>query len=300
MELRNVRTFVAIAETMSFTAAADQLNLSQSALTQQLQSLELELGVRLIDRTNRRRLSLTGPGQVLLERGRQLLIDELEMRTQVQSALEGGSSLAIGHMGSATTPFIAGWAREFLEKYPLAKISFHDLSPSEQERRLQRRQIDLAFVREPNPRRNIRLKSMGIYNDRLVLAVPLAHPNYRSTSIQAYRDGTLILYNRVQAPWLTQLTEGYLFQQGIAPRFVLTVDGMMPLLLTVASGQGYSLVPSCLKQLQIPGVEFIELHPAAPPLNVSLTWLEDNNSELLRTFIEFIAPKIQELDALIL
>ncbi len=295
MELRNIKSFVTIAETMSFTTAADQLNLSQSALTQQLQALELELGVRLIDRTNRRRLSLTGPGQVLLDQGRRLLVEESDLRTQVKSALEGGATLAIGHMGSATMSFIGGWTREFLQHHPLARISFHDLSPTEQERRLERRQIDLAFIREPNPRRNIRLKTMAVYDDRLVLAAPSGDPSNETGSIQAYGEVPLVLYNRVQAPWLNQAIEGYLFQNGIAPRVVLTADGMLPLLLTVASGQGYALIPSCLKHLRVPGVTFIELSPPAPPLSVLLAWVEENKSPLLKAFIEFIAPKAQDL-----
>lgn len=256
-----MRTFVAIAETMSFTKASEQLDLSQSALTQQFQALESELGVTLIDRTNRRRMSLSGPGEVLLESGKRLLAEEQEVRGQVQSAMEGVSTLSIGHMGSATSSFIGTWVREFLSQHPDCRISFFDLAPSEQERRIERREIDLGFVREPNPKRDLRVQILPVYEDRLVLAVPEQHLDYESASIHDLRNHPLILYNRTQAPWLNQSVEGYLFNQRIVPGAVRNVDGMVPLLLTIASGQGYSLVPLCLKNLGIPGVEFRELPP---------------------------------------
>jgi DNA-binding transcriptional LysR family regulator len=291
VEIRHLRTFVAIAETMSFTKASEQLDLSQSALTQQLQALESELGVTLIDRTNRRRMSLSGPGEVLLESGKRLLAEEQEVRGQVQSAMEGVSTLSIGHMGSATSSFIGTWVREFLSQHPDCRISFFDLAPSEQERRIERREIDLGFVREPNPKRDLRVQILPVYEDRLVLAVPEQHLDYESASIHDLRNHPLILYNRTQAPWLNQSVEGYLFNQRIVPGAVRNVDGMVPLLLTIASGQGYSLVPLCLKNLGVPGVEFRELHPPAPPLAVSLVWLRENRSPLLTAFVEFVSSR---------
>jgi len=280
---------------MSFTVAADRLGLTQSALTQQLQALEQELGVRLIERSNRRRMSLSGPGQVLFESGKRLIAQEIEVRSQVQSALEGVSTLGIGHMGSATTAFIGGWVREFLEIHPDCRINFFDLTPDEQERRIERREIDLGFVREPSPKRNLRVKSVPIYEDRLMLAVPENHPSYESEKVEDLRGRPLILYNRAQAPWLNQSIEGYLYQHQIVPRAVYHVDGMIPLLLTIGSGQGFSLVPSCLQNLGIPGVSFKELRPTAPPLEVSLVWLSENKSPLLIAFVDFVMKKGQTL-----
>lgn len=292
MELRTLRSFVALAETMSFSAASDDLHITQSALSQQLQVLESELGVELIDRTNRRRIKLTGAGEVLLERGKRLLAQETSLVEEVRSAVAGTATLAIGQMGSATSPFIAQWVREFRETYPVAEIRFFDLSPSEQERRMERHQIDIGFVREPNPKRHLQLNSHLVYEDRLMLAVPADHPDFASTTILDYRETPLILYNRAQAPWLNQAVEGYLFQNNMAPRQVHIVEGMAPLLLTIASGQGYSLVPSCLRNLAIPGLTFIELVPKSPPLSVSMVWMKDNRSHVLRAFLDFIRPRI--------
>jgi DNA-binding transcriptional LysR family regulator len=66
---------------------------------------------------------------------------------------------------------------------------------------------------------------------------------------------------------------------------------MVPLLLTIASGQGYSLVPLCLKNLGIPGVEYHDLQPPAPPLAVSLVWLRENRSPLLKAFVNFVSSR---------
>lgn len=298
MEIRLVRAFVTIAEKMSFTEAADSLHITQSALTQQLATLEAELRVELIDRSNRRRMKLTGPGQVLLAEGRKLIAAEQEAIEATRSAQRGVGILNIGHMGSATSPFIGNLSREFLALHPGTEFRFHDLSPEEQDRRMERNEIDLGFAREAATSRNFTLNSLVIYQDRLQLAIPTSGSFGQSNRIADYRDIPLIVYDRVKAPWLFQTVEGFLYRNGIAPRLAGVAQGMVPMLLSVASAQAYALVPGCLRYLCVPGVEFRTLNEATPPLNVSVVWRSDNRSQILQEFIAFLAERKAEIQNL--
>src|SRR5271165_3123322 len=91
MELRHLRYFVAVAEALSFTKAAEQLRLAQPSLTRQVRNLEDEIGVRLLDRANHR-VSLTEEGRLFLFDSRKLLALCAESVAAVQRMHRGESS----------------------------------------------------------------------------------------------------------------------------------------------------------------------------------------------------------------
>jgi DNA-binding transcriptional LysR family regulator len=254
MDLRLLTSFVTLVEEMHYTKAADKLGLTQSALTQQVQTLERDLGSKLIDRTNRRRIQITAAGRVLFEEGHRLLMREKEILTAVQMAGQGQESLHIAHMGSATSHILPAITRRFHESHPDTKLHFYDISPEEQDRRMARQQIDLSFTREPFTRRDFEIDSIHVYHDELLLVVPSDHPEYPCNSLVDVRERPMALYDRQQGPWLVQAIEGLFYRNQIAPRVTFVASGMIPLLLTVASGQAYSVLPSCVCNLGIPGL----------------------------------------------
>ncbi|HEX7390417.1 MAG TPA: LysR family transcriptional regulator, partial [Acidiphilium sp.] len=92
MELRHLRYFMAVAETLSFTGAAARLHVSQPPLSQQIRDLEAELGVALFERTSRK-VSLTAAGSALLDHARSIL-------GQATRAAEEVRAIGRGHLGS--------------------------------------------------------------------------------------------------------------------------------------------------------------------------------------------------------
>src|ERR1700761_3850556 len=116
MELRHLRYFVAVAEELHFTRAAERLHIAQPPLSQQIRALEDELGVRLFERT-RRSVALTDAGHALLERARELLAATQSLPAQLQRIARGEvGQLRIGF--SSTLPLtrllrtiVADWRR---------------------------------------------------------------------------------------------------------------------------------------------------------------------------------------------
>lgn len=302
MELRHVESFLIAAEEMNFTRAADRLLMAQSALTQHIQALEGSLGTALFDRSNHRRLTLTAAGQVFCEEGQKLLRQVEEAKTAISAAGIGTGRLRISHMGPATVLFLPQLIREFLSEHPGVHIEFFDLSPEEETRRFRRHEIDLAFSRDRSVRGDLQLRSMPLYEDQLVLALPDRSVSggtqrFEGRTLKELYDAPLALYDRRLAPWLAQTIEGTFFRMGITPKVTHIVQGMLPLLMTVASGQCYTVVPRCVGNLNVPGVEYVEIE-GGPAIDVAVVWSKENPSPELRRLLAFLKERQAAIEKL--
>jgi len=123
MELRHFRYFVAVAEESSLGRAAHRLHVSQPALSQQINDLEDELGLKLFTR-NSRGVELTEAGRAFLIGGRRVLAAVELAAEQAQEASKGERGrLVIGSLGAATVSFLTGILARFREQYPLVETT---------------------------------------------------------------------------------------------------------------------------------------------------------------------------------
>src|SRR5579859_7508076 len=106
MQPRHLRTFVAAASTLSFTRAAEKVHLVQSSVTEQIRSLETELGAPLFDRTGRK-LRLTDAGRRLLDYADRLLELDREARRAVASVAGGGGQLSLGALETLSARWLS-------------------------------------------------------------------------------------------------------------------------------------------------------------------------------------------------
>lgn len=123
MELRYLRYFVAVAEELSFRRAAHRLHLSHPALSQQIQDLEAEIGLKLFAR-NSRRVELTEVGRVFLVGARRVIEVAKEAVAQAQEVSKGERGrLVIGSIGSLTKSFLPDSLARFRERFPLIELT---------------------------------------------------------------------------------------------------------------------------------------------------------------------------------
>jgi len=126
MELRHLRYFVAVAEELSFTRAAERLGIKQPPLSLQIRQLEIEMGTPLFRRLTRR-IELTGAGSLLLEEARDILESVDRAKTDVTRRARGESGqISIGHgSGAYFHPMVNHITREYCARYPGAGHTGH-------------------------------------------------------------------------------------------------------------------------------------------------------------------------------
>ena len=149
MELRHLRYFVAVAEELSFSRAADRLHMAQPPLSQQIRQLEDELGAPLFVRT-RRRVELTEAGRAVLAEARRVLV-QAESVVRVARRFVAGEigNLKVGFSSSAAYASCRRFCEHFAPGFRRSRLSSKSTAPSEQIALLAVHALDVGFVRLP-------------------------------------------------------------------------------------------------------------------------------------------------------
>jgi DNA-binding transcriptional LysR family regulator len=178
VELRHLRTFVAIVRCGGFRRAADELGFSQAALSKQMQVLEAELHVPLFARGGRR-LQLTQAGRAFVERAEQVLADVETARGRVAAfaRLERGH-VRVGTLPGHGAPWTARLLGDFHERHPSIELALAEHTTEQLITLLLAREVDVACMIVPahdwHPAAGINLLSVSRFE--LVVAVPPNHP----------------------------------------------------------------------------------------------------------------------------
>ena len=175
MELRHLRYFVAVAETLHFTRAAEMLGISQPPLSQQIQRLEHEIGTPLLKRLTR--------GVELTEAGSAFLPDAIQIVQQADNALEKARGVARGISGQMSLGFASSVAfgqpvfdliRRFKARYPAITLTTREENMALLMQDLQEGLLDAAFIRLPcESSKAFNLKVIA--TERMLVALPAGH-----------------------------------------------------------------------------------------------------------------------------
>nr|WP_282572106.1 LysR family transcriptional regulator [Roseomonas acroporae] len=243
MNLRRLRAFLTVSEAGGFRRAAQQLDLSQPALTRQIQVLEAEIGARLIHR-DRQPLALTEAGRFLAQQAGRLLAEAAFLRQEVQR-LDGGRdpTLCVGVLQSMLEGVFAaalpGWRRDW-PQVPLRVTGFRS-SQIMAEVIDGRQHLGFIGVRPSDPR----LVWQDLIEDPFVVVLPPSHP-------LAHRTGTLPLAALTEEG-LVLPPPGFGLRDavdiafaaiGLAPRVTAELEGIGAILALVRAGLGPSLLPA--------------------------------------------------------
>ncbi|MGW7269171.1 LysR substrate-binding domain-containing protein [Streptomyces sp. NPDC054864] len=262
LDLRQLRYFMAVAETEHVGRAAEALHISQSPLSRQIAQLEKQLGLVLFERSQQR-IRLTADGRVFLSETRALLrhADRLEnLGRRLGRGEEGG--LCIGYVGDAMhTGVLPGALRTLQEERPGIHVALYSLSAAEQFEGLRQRSLDIALVREPPAGDDPDLLAAPLVEDPLLLALPAAHPlAAREELAPADLDGQAwIAVENTQDPGWRDTFLASCVASGFTPDIRLEAAEPLTALGLVASGLGLALIQKSMVRGTAEGIAVREL-----------------------------------------
>jgi DNA-binding transcriptional LysR family regulator len=243
VELRHLRSFVAVAELGSFSRAAERLHLSQPALSRQVHDFEIELGVRLFDRTGRR-VQLTSEGQDLLGRCRGLVIDA-ESLVERAATLKGGQTgiLRVGATPMTLESFLPGFLARYRRRLPDVAMHLVEDGGAALLNGVERGELHLAltFPRHPG------LRSQNLFPVRLLAVVGPSHRLARQKTVQLsdLEDEPLLV---LRPEFLSrQLLEATFQVAHLRPQIFLESAVAHTLVALAHTGYGTAIVPSHLR-----------------------------------------------------
>ncbi|MFB8245733.1 LysR family transcriptional regulator [Streptomyces sp. NPDC055952] len=170
LNLRRLRYFLAVADALSFSRAAEVLHIAQPVLSRQIAVLERELGVVLFARSTRG-TDLTDAGKLLAEDGRRLLRSADALQRRARQAAQAGERLTLGFMpGLLLTPVVQGLRQSF----PGIRIELVRTTWDDQVETILDGRVDLGLVRLPVPRRGLRVETL--FREERVAVLSAAHP----------------------------------------------------------------------------------------------------------------------------
>lgn len=291
VELRQFRYFVAVAEELHFSRAAERLRIAQSGLSQQIKQLERAVGVQLLVR-DRRGVQLTDAGRVFLDQARLTL--EVADRA-VASAVMGEQGkkglLRVGTTILGMPPMAGRLLQAFEDRFPDVEVELRPRLISELIDGIRTYVLDVAVV--VSPFKSVdpppRYQQLGTYE--LVAAVPEGHRLARFERVPRAEllAETLIEGPRNINPVLTDHLHQILFGELEHPQRleVAELEEARRLEL-VAEGKGIGVAGTSpgVEHQPLPGVVFRPLDEDTPPIGYGVVWSATQTSPFLESFIE--------------
>lgn len=286
MELRQLRYFVTLAGELHFGRAAKRLALTQPPLSQSIQKLELELGVRLFERT-RRRVVLTHAGKALLDEARHLLAraDGAIERARRASRGETGR-LAVGFLANTAYTLLPLVLREFAKRFPHVTLDLRELTRPQQFEALRRENIDVALLRPPVE--DAELGSQIILEEPFVAALPSGHALCALQRIPVRRlaGEPFVMYPRQPGLVFHGQVMDICLRAGFSPRVAQEVGQTHTVVALVSAGIGVALVPQSAQKMGLAGVAYRPLRETAPPVQLAMAWRHADASPVVAAFLD--------------
>ncbi|OLU31619.1 LysR family transcriptional regulator [Pseudomonas sp. PA27(2017)] len=298
MELRHLRYFVAVAEELHFGRAADLLGISQPPLSQQIQALEQELGVRLFERSNRH-VALTDAGRLFLEETRQTLAQVSKSVDVVRRAEQGEiGELQIGFTASA--PFVSIIPRAvfaFRQAFPAVHLDLQEMTSSQVCQALMEKKLQIGMIRPlelPGE-----LDAVELLREPLVALLHAGHPlageQNGGLALAELADQPFVFFPRSYGTGLYAQLFSLARQAGFTPRITQEAHEALTIIGLVAAGLGVSVLPASFRRIRIDGVVFRTLTDTDATTAVWLIKRRQERSPLAQAFIDLLTREVQAL-----
>lgn len=287
--LRHFWYFLAVAEESHFGNAAKRLGMSQPPLSQQIQTLEKSLGVKLFERSHHG-VRLTKEGNDILGPVQRFMEHAQRLQLAVLDARQGRSdNISIGAINSALFDIVPQLMRHTRRHHPGLSISFQEMKSFDALSAVQNGEVDLAFARFDDEISS--LKTKPLIRDHLVAVLPIEHPltKHGRVKINDLRNESLVLFPRRSSPsYFDQITSACR-EQGFSPHVRHEVSSVVSQIAYVGCGAGIGMVPSRSMRFGGGDVVFRPLTPTIEVVTIAAAWDPARGKDLIPAIVDIAA-----------
>lgn len=288
MDVRQLRYFISVAEHLNFTEAARQLFVAQPAVSQQIASLEKQMGVQLFIR-DKHSVRLTNAGTVFLKDAKDIFNrfeESVEKARQAEYGMIG--KINIGLLSAPVRKLLPNLVRQFRRKYPNINIHFNFYHLGQILEKLKTDEIDLAFTL------SLGLQSIGGLETRSLCTQPHCiimhqdHPlaNRASINVAELAQETFVMLERQESPQGFDLVLAMCANHGFSPNIVSQTSRIETVLMIVDAGIGITILPRHLQLYNSPTLRFIHIEGDDHKVDVVASWKKINSNPSISLFIE--------------
>lgn len=287
MDQKSLMVFVVLAEELQFGKAAQRLNLTQSAVSQQIARLEKELGVQLFERT-KRRVMLSECGTVFLADA-QKVIRDIEKATETARRAAKGllGKITIGYVDAAPFSLLSPLVMQFRKSWPEVGLVLRELTSVEQYSALRNGVIDIGLLRPLPATGDVNI--VTLLREPYVLAMSKEHElaGQNEIHVRALSGEKFLFTSKAKAQYIFNNWSGVFSQYGIFPEIVQEVNQLHAMLSLVGAGMGVALLPLSVAENNNHGVVYLPVVGTETPCaELNIAWRADNENMPVRHFIK--------------
>lgn len=286
--LRHLSYFKAVADERHFGRAAQRLGISQPPLSQQIKTLESNLGFALFDRS-RRGVSLTPEAIHILPAVDRLLAEGEKLDLVTIEARQGKTGrLTIGAIAFSMQALLPDLLRRARQLMPEAGFVISEFDSNEALAALEGEEIDIAFLRAEERRGDLNV--VPLLRDQLVLAIAKDHPLAAADAIalsDLKREPMIICPREISPSYFDRIVE--ICRRGdLAPRLTFKARSISSQLAYVACGTAVALVPKSMALETMADMHFLPVVDDTTIVTLAIAWRADNQSPILDRFLKLM------------
>jgi DNA-binding transcriptional LysR family regulator len=298
MDLRRIRHFVTLAETLNFRRAAERLHMAQPPLSVSIQKLEKELGTKLFVRSPNG-VSLSPSGEAALKEARRLLFHNSQFVQTAQNASNGtGGTLHVGFVGSTTFGMLQKLVPQFRAEFPGVELILREATSTRIVQMVEEDALDVGLVRTPLLHSSV-VALLPLERDHFVAALPRGNRlvDKGPLALRDLAEESFIMYTRTVASGLHSAAMLACQQAGFLPRITQEAVQIQTVLSLVESGLGVALVPSVMQRFVNDRIVYRPLSDfsAAPEIGLALIYKPEMESPAAQRF-RHLASRVFPLD----
>ena len=293
MELRQIRSFLSVAETLHFARSAELIHISQPALSLQIRALEEEVGVQLFER-NRRKTTLTAAG-VAFRNDAAAALSQLDQAVRKARLAADGKLgiLRIGFISTVGAEIVPRIVRQFKDLNPEVEFSLLAIPTAHQLQMLQAGSLDIGFLRLPIGEHPA-LEVVTVHREPFVLVVPSSHKlaKRKRVRLREVSGENFVMNERSYAPGFHDLIFGILRDAGIVPLVSQTGVELPTLVSLVDAQMGVAILPGSAVKHSVESVATCDLVGDLPMSEIALVSDKRVRTPVVDSFRSFALEKL--------